>query len=214
LQNARVNAAEIDNALRDIAGENDPTVKNLKLASLCSEVFRERGIDLVVVGGSAIEFYTEGAYTSGDVDLCVASAREQLTVRLRQELMGRLRGEGGPRSWRVAGGFVDVLGELETLATTSLRTIEGPYGKVVLSPVEELLVERVLVSWYPAAYQPARECATKLVAAGLRREFDIDWAEVLRIASRPEYESAQQLKDLIYETAKALGKRSPYDSDE
>jgi hypothetical protein len=213
LQNAAVDAAKIDRALGDIADEKDPTVKNLKLASLCSEVFRERGIELVVVGGSAIEFYTEGAYTSGDVDLCVASTQEPLTVRLRQELMGQLRGQGGPRSWRVAGGFVDVLGDFENLAQTGLRTIAGPYGKVVLSPAEELVVERVLVSWYPAAYAPARECAAKLIAAGLRREYDIDWVEVLRIATRPEYGSAQQVKDLVYETAKALGKRSPYDSE-
>jgi hypothetical protein len=209
-----VNATEIEIALGEIAGERDPTVKNLKLASLCSEVFRERGIELVVVGGSAIEFYTEGAYTSGDVDLCVASARERLTVRLRQELMGLLRAEGGPRSWRVAGGFVDVLGGFETLAKTSSRTIVGLYGKVVLCPAEELLVERVLVSYYPAAYEPARECASKLVAAGLRSEFEMDWVEVLRIAAGPEYGNVNEVRELVHETAKALGKRSPYDSDE
>src|SRR5688572_17721736 len=100
--------AEIDKALTEIAAETDPTVKNLKLASICSAVFRERGIELVVVGGSAIEFYTEGAYTSGDVDFCIVSAKETLTIRLRQELMGQLKGQGGPRSWRVAGGFIDV----------------------------------------------------------------------------------------------------------
>ena len=209
-----MNAGEIDKALADISAERDPTVKNLKLASLCSAVFRERGIELVVVGGSAIEFYTEGAYTSGDVDLCVLTAKEQLTIRLRQELMGKLRGEGGPRSWRVAGGFVDVLGDFENLAETSSRTILGPYGKVLLSPVEELLVERIFVSHYPAKYEPARECADKLAAAALRNEFEVDWAEVLRIAGRPEYGNINEVKAVIYETAKALGKRSPYDSNE
>src|SRR5687768_11295039 len=87
----RMTAIEIDKALAEIEAESDPTVKNLKLASICSAVFRERGIELVVVGGSAIEFYTEGAYTSGDVDLCIVSAEERLTVRLRQELMGKLK---------------------------------------------------------------------------------------------------------------------------
>jgi hypothetical protein len=209
-----MNDGEIDTALGEIAGEKDPTVKNLKLASLCSAVFRERGFELVVVGGSAIEFYTEGAYTSGDVDLCVLTAKEQLTIRLRQELMGKLRGEGGPRSWRVAGGFVDVLGQFENLSKTSSRTIRGPYGNVLLSPAEELLVERVLVSHYPAAYQPARECADKLIAAALRNEFEMDWTEVLRVAGRPEYGNINEVKTVIYETAKALGKRSPYDSNE
>ena len=82
---------EIQNALQDIAGEKDPTLKHLKLAGLCSAVFRERQIDLVVVGGSAIEFYTEGAYMSGDLDFCVSFVSPALTIRLRQEIMGWLK---------------------------------------------------------------------------------------------------------------------------
>lgn len=205
---------QIEQALTEIQAEIDPTIKNLKLASLCSSIFREQGFELVVVGGSAIEFYTEGAYTSGDVDLCVASASQNLTIRLRQELMGKLHAEGGPRSWRVAGAFVDVLGALESLSKTRPRTIDGPYGKVLLAPAEELLVERVLVSFYPAPYAPARECAEKLIAAALRHELEIDWPEVTRLASLPEYGNLSQVKDLVHETAKTLGQRSPYDPDE
>lgn len=209
-----MNPDRISEALKEISSEDDPTVKNLKLASLCSAIFRENGIELVVVGGSAIEFYTEGAYTSGDVDLCIVSAQERLTVRKRQQIMGLLRAEGGPRSWRVAGGYVDILGDFENLASTNSRTISAPFGKVVLSPVEELLVERVLVGSYPASYPPALECARKLTAAALRNEFEIDWTEVSRLASRPEYGNLPDVKSIVDETAKALGFRSPYDSDE
>ena len=206
--------AEIEQALGQIQAENDPTLKNLKLASLCSKIFREAGFELVVVGGSAIEFYTEGAYTSGDVDLCVASPGQNLTIRLRQELMGKLHAEGGPRSWRVAGAFVDVLGVLESLSKAPPRTIAGPYGDIRLAPAEELLVERILVSFYPAPYSPARECAEKLIAAALRQELELNWPEVTRLAALPEYGNLKQVKDLVHETAQTLGKRSPYDSDE
>src|SRR5258708_29579361 len=96
---------QIKSALADISAEGDPTVKHLKLASLCSALFFERGIQLVVVGGSAIEFYTEGAYTSGDVDLCVMDAKEPLTVRLRQQIMGQLGAQGGPRSWQLSCAY-------------------------------------------------------------------------------------------------------------
>src|SRR5437899_2986315 len=85
-----MNPELIQTALSEITAETDPTLKHLKLASLVSAVFRERGIELVVVGGSAIEFYTEGAYVSGDVDLCVERSSTSLTIRLRQELMGQL----------------------------------------------------------------------------------------------------------------------------
>ena len=43
---------QIPSALADITAETDPTLKHLKLASLVSAIFRERGIELVVVGGS------------------------------------------------------------------------------------------------------------------------------------------------------------------
>jgi hypothetical protein len=71
-------------ALADISTENDPTLKSLKLASLCSTVWRERGVELVVVGGSAIEILTEGAYASGDLDMCCTN-RAALPLKERNE---------------------------------------------------------------------------------------------------------------------------------
>ena len=50
-----MDAKKIQGALADISAEQDPTVKSLKLASVCSALWAERGIQLVVVGGSAIE---------------------------------------------------------------------------------------------------------------------------------------------------------------
>jgi hypothetical protein len=63
-----MDAQKIREAVADISAEQDPTVKSLKLASICSTLWRERGVELVVVGGSAIEILTEGAYASGDLD--------------------------------------------------------------------------------------------------------------------------------------------------
>ena len=51
----------------------------------------------MVVGGSAIEFLTEGAYASGDLDMCHTTTLT-LPIRERQEVMGLLRAEGGPRN--------------------------------------------------------------------------------------------------------------------
>jgi predicted nucleotidyltransferase len=209
-----MNEHEIKSALREIAAETDVTVKHLKLASLCSTLFAERGVELVVVGGSAIEFYTEGAYTSGDVDLCVLSSREPLTVRLRQEIMGRLSAKGGPRSWEVGDAYIDILGSFENLARTAVRTIRAPFGNVKVSPVEELIVERVLVSRYPQDYPPALDCAKKILAAVLEGEVEVDWNEVKRLANANAYSNWADVKALTNEQAKALQIRSPYDSDE
>ena len=201
-------------ALADIPAEDDATVKHLKLASLVSAVFREHGVELVVVGGSAIEFYTEGAYVSGDVDLCVDDSAAKPDARLRQQIMGQLGAKGGPRSWQVGGLYLDVLGSFENLARTNLRRIRSPFGEVTICPVEELIVERVLISIYPQDDPSARDCANKLLAAVLQREVEADWNEIRRLAQSSAYKNWNEVKRLAHEQAQALQVRSPYDSDD
>jgi hypothetical protein len=201
----------VQRALQAIRTEADPTVRNLEVAALCSAMFRDRGMELVVVGGSAIEFYTEGAYVSGDVDLCRFEGR-MLSLRERQEVMSRLEAEGGPRNWKVGGVFVDLLGDLENLARSPVRTLETPHGLVRLAPAEELLVERILVATYPREYAPARDCARKLMAAALLGELVFDWTEAFRIAALPAYGVTTDLEAWIDEQAKALAVRNPRDS--
>jgi hypothetical protein len=200
---------QIQQALADITAETDPTLKHLKLASLVSAVFRERGIELVVVGGSAIEFYTEGAYVSGDLDMCLISPA-RLDVRSRQERMGCLGATGGPRNWQVAGQYVDILGEVETLAQTPFDELQAPYGPVRLVSPEDLLVERILISVYPHPHEPAALCARKLIAVALSGQVELDWQEARRLATRPEYDILPALEKLVGEVAHELGKPSPY----
>jgi hypothetical protein len=200
-------------ALADIRVERDPTLKAQKLASLVSAAFRERGFELVVVGGSAIEFYTEGAYASGDVDLCVLSPARPIPLRVRQEVMGELGAQGGPRSWEVAGLFVDLLGVVEKEARTPVRQLQGPSGIVNLIDPEELLVERVLVSVYPQPNVEARACARQLVGVVLTKETDMDWQEVRRLADQPSYRVLPELKQLVREVSDELKIQSPLDSD-
>ncbi len=203
---------DIQNALGEIAAEMDPTLKSQRMASLVSAVFRTAGVELVVVGGSAIEFYTEGAYASGDLDLCLVPP-STITLRQRQELMGRLGAEGGPRSWRVAGMFVDLLGEVESLANTPRRQLKGPYGVIQIVQTEDLLVERILVSTYPGPNVEARDCARKLIGVILEERMQFDWAEFCRLAALPEYDNLADCERLIAETCDELGKENPLHPD-
>ena len=90
--------------------------------------------------------------------MCLISPA-RLDVRTRQELMGRLGAQDGPRNWQVAGLYVDILGEIEMLARTPFDELLAPYGPVRLISPEDLLVERVLISVYPQPHEPARLCA-------------------------------------------------------
>jgi len=206
-----VDPEKIQSALAVITAENDPTVKSLQLASLCTTVWLERGVQLVVVVGSAIEILTEGVYTSGDLDLCPLTS-SSLRLRDRQELMGSLSGKGGPRSWQIAGMFVDLLEPVESFARTPFRQIEAPYGTVMIMKPEDLLVERVLVSFYPGPNEEARNCARALATGALNGSMSMDWKEVLRVASLPEYRNLDECKSMVIELANDLKIQNPFDT--
>lgn len=203
-----MDAQKIRQAVADITNEADATLKSFKLASLCSALWAERGVQLVVVGGSAIEFLTEGAYASGDLDLCHITAGS-LPFRERQEVMGVLGAEGGPRNWKVAGMYLDLLGSAESFARTAYRRIEGPYGGVLIMKPEDLLVERVLVSVYPQPNPTARECARKLVAVILGGGVAVNWDEVQRVANLPEYRNLSECKRIVEAVANELKVKNP-----
>ena len=139
---------DIRQAIRDIDATPDLLEKALKLAGLVTRVFNEAGWELVVVGGSAVEFYTEGSYMSGDIDLC-RKTLASIPLRRAQDLMGPLGATGGPRSWKVAGLYVDLLGLLENEARTPCRTIETPCGPIAVLPAELAIVERTPLRFIP-----------------------------------------------------------------
>jgi hypothetical protein len=207
-----MDAAKIKSALADITAEQDPTLKSAKLASLCSTLWLERGVELVVVGGSAIEMLTEGAYASGDLDMCHAN-KATLSVAERKEIMGLLDAKGGPRNWQVAGMYVDVLGPAESFARTSFRRIAAPYGDFLVMKPEDLLVERVLMSYYTGENKTARDCAKVLVSVALRQEIEMSWDEVRRLANLPEYRNLPECEKLVKEVADELKIKSPLHPD-
>jgi len=207
-----MDAAKIKSALADITAEQDPTLKSAKLASLCSALWLERDVELVVVGGSAIEILTEGAYASGDLDMCHAT-KASLSVAERKEIMGLLDAKGGPRNWQVAGMYLDLLGPVESFARTPFRRVEAPYGSILVMKPEDLIVERVLMTFYLGESQTALDCAKKFISVILTGGMAVNWIEVRRLANLPEYRNLQQCEKLVKEVADELKIKSPLHSD-
>ncbi|MSU58007.1 MAG: hypothetical protein EXS35_07485 [Pedosphaera sp.] len=207
-----MDAGLIKKALADITAEQDPTLKAAKMASLCTALFLEHGVELVVVGGSAIELLTEGAYTSGDLDMCY-TLPAVISPRTRHDVMGLLGAKGGPRNWQVAGMYVDILGSAESFARTPKRVLEGPYGPIRVMQAEDLLVERVLMSTYPQENEVARDCAKKLASVILTGGLVADWGEVRRVANLPEYRNLSECEKLVQEIADELKTRNPLRAD-
>jgi len=161
-------------------------------------LFRERGFPLVVVGGSAVEFYTEGGYMSGDIDFCRKTLKA-VPPRLMQEIAESLGGKGLGRNWLICGLYVDLLGILEAETILAERTVETPYGAVKVIPPELALVERVLYA------EQDSECvasARQMMAAALK-DANFDWAEAERLAALPDFKVSNELAKLKGELAHA-----------
>ena len=193
--------AEITSALALIRQETDLNAKALLLAALVSELFRERGFEPVVVGGSAIEFYTDGAYMSGDTDICWAgwphpSQEEQ------QEVMHQIPGiqSHGGKSWGIEGLWIDLLGEIDYRSEKAFSKLHTPHGEVRVIPVEDALAGRVYAArCYCSGYdEKDDDCAKKLMTSVLLGHVAIDWAEARRIAACPKFNCLA-----VFETVKA-----------
>jgi hypothetical protein len=140
-----------------------------------------------------VEFYTEGAYMSGDVDFCRRTLAP-IPLRVAQDVMSQLDATGGPRSWIVAGLFVDLLGFLENESASPCREVETPYGRISILPLELTLVERVLTAVYPRPDVEARAVAKKLMAVCLKGGIDINWEETERLAELPSFRILEEFR--------------------
>ena len=121
-----------------LSSTNDPALRILYFAALLRT---EAGLgtdDVVVVGGSAIEVYTKGAYVSGDIDICaplgpVVAALEKWEFKRPGREWVRL-------DWKIV---VDLVGVRPSGSMSLTRIVETPYGPVRLGAVEDLLLGRL-----------------------------------------------------------------------
>ena len=103
---------------------------------------------------------TEGAYASGDLDLCHVN-KATLPMAERKEIMGLRDAKGGPRNWQVAGMFVDVLGPAESFTRTSFRRIAAPDDRLMFEAM--VCIPRTGISWrdLPSRFGPWGSVCTR-----------------------------------------------------
>jgi hypothetical protein len=177
-----IDAVDIAAVRADIESTEDLFLRSMKLAGIVTALFKKRGIPLVVVGGSAVEFYTAGGYMSGDIDFCRRSLKGP-SLRLIKDILEPLGGKCVGRNWLVCGIFVDMLGIVEAETYKDFSVVETPYGEVFMIPPELALVERVFYSL------DSEECvasARQMMAAALN-DGNFDWQEAERLAGLPDF---------------------------
>ena len=184
----------VEARLAAIRVETDQNRKNLLVAEIVSELFRRVGADPVIVGGSAVEFYTDGAYVSADGDVCFAGARLP-SPRERESILA----EVGLRSVCAHGRSP----MLWLIFSERSRQVHGllfrKLGELSLIQIEDLIAERILIATTPRFDEERWQVAKVLLAVALKKMIAFDRAELERIVNSPDYRVGQELLRLIGE---------------
>jgi hypothetical protein len=144
-------AKEVGSILAEISEEDR---RILYFAALLRQAAGLGPDDLVVVGGSAIEVYTEGAYVSGDLDIC--APRTPIAEVLRRWGFRQPGREWARMDWKIV---LDVVGPRVSGSMPLSRVVETPYGAVRVGAVEDLIIGRLALVKYwnePEEYRSAQ----------------------------------------------------------
>ena len=153
----------------------DRLERHLRAAAAVSRVLAARQLRPVVVGGSAVEFYTRGAYATADVDLVVPGLQEAA------EALAQLGFERHGASF--VHPDVPVVVDLppEPLAgdPARLSVVEVEGQPVYIIGLEDLVADRLRAAAYWTD-EGSKEWAVQLLAAHWD---DVDWPYLQRLAS-------------------------------
>ena len=142
--------------------------KKLLLVGYISSRLSRHGGSVFLVGGQAVETYTAGQYTTGDIDITTTD-REGTEEVLAQ--MGFVR-EGMVWLNERLAVAVHIVGSYPS-RTEKARTIEvGPYAVRVVG-VEDLIVDRLAAAKFWKSERDREQASTLL--HGFRDRLDIDY---------------------------------------
>jgi hypothetical protein len=186
---------KIDEALIRIESIKDPTERAMTLGGLASTLLKLKGVTPIIVGRLAYDIYLGN--TDQQKELILATYSGRFTPRVLQEIFGeQLRGTGLIWKWRIASTDVRITGEALLERKELCRDFRTDYGVVKLIPVEELLAERLLASFYPKPNEQARYEAKRLLMLGLAESLPLDWPALQELCNSELYRAGEQLASL------------------
>jgi len=163
---------DLAHRIERVADMPDETRRALYLSAIVSEALKRAGLRAVLVGGSAVQFYTSGAYETGDIDMVSAASAEELTSALQPLVFVR---ETDARHWRHPAIPIPIefppspasVGPL--LIRTQQLHVQGLTVEMVT--LEDAILDRVVAAqeWRD---QPSAQQAILMMLAHYQR---IDW---------------------------------------
>lgn len=127
--------------LRNILDMDQGPVRTAALCEWIQNLYPQKADIPVLVGGSAVELYTGGAYTTGDMDF-VGIVPSEVAKKLEKSGF-----EKKGRHWIHEEGkiFIEFPGSVLAVGTEAIELIFGSNSIIIISP-EDIIVDR-LSAW-------------------------------------------------------------------
>lgn len=164
----------------------EPAQRSVQIASIVAEALRVIGQEAVLVGGAAVEFYTQGGYTTADIDLLAPGGAELIAIMesLGFEKIGK---DFVNRTYKI---YVEFPGEgLGSQERANQLMINERMLRII--SIEDLIVDRLcsFVFWQSAI--------DGLNVLKLMENGNVDYAHLSERARQEEVEKALKfLQDL------------------
>lgn len=176
-------SGSIKKILKKAATEQKKIFKQLYVAAAISSAFETEGVQAVLVGGTVVEYYTAGGYTTADIDMILPPLEKQKIETVMKEL-GFERFEDY-RHWihpqiRIPIEFPPGPLQIGHLLVQEVNEIEIEKIKLKILRVEDILLDR-LVAAQEWKDQQAQVQAEMLMYAHYT---DIDWSYVHQKSSQ------------------------------
>ncbi len=154
----------------------------------------KRGDSLFLVGGQAVETYTAGQFTTGDIDITTTN---RVATEERPRLLGFVKVGMVWLNERL-GVAVHIVGPYPT-RSGKVRTVDvGPY-RVRVVGVEELIIDRLAAAKFWNSQRDAEQAT--VLFDGFRKSIDLEY---LRQRAREE-----KVQDILPAGARASVKSRP-----
>ena len=131
------------------------------------EISKRMKSDLILVGGGAVEFYTNGWYVTGDLDIITANRKKLISTLLE---MGYER--VSERGYVKGEVFIDIVGSYFDRRSDDI-TIKGTDLKVRVISIEDIIIDRLCACIHWASQKDCEQAGYLL--AGYVKRLDMEY---------------------------------------
>jgi len=165
--------------------------------SILTSEFEKKGIFPVIIGGSAVEFYTRDWYATGDIDLAIDKTKGSGI----KAIMDGFRFKRSGRMWirDDLSLYVEFPGDIDDLDRERLLRVDSDKGHVYLIGLEDIIFDRIEAAEHWKS-EGDREQAVRMAAVF---HDDIDWEYLGKKCKQAD--SMEMLKRIQREAQDAKG---------